>query len=79
MPSKKPDNQGLRNRFKTDELILVSTPILLILIVIIVVLAAPFILHHREIDRCHEIKGTFDDEKDECVVIRKELLGFVTH
>jgi hypothetical protein len=75
MSSKKLDNQGRSNRFKTDELILVSTPILLTLIAIILVLVAPKILHYHEVDRCHEIKGTFDDEKDECVVTGKELLG----
>jgi hypothetical protein len=72
MSRRKPGNQGISNRFKTDELILVSTPILLTLIAIILVLVAPKILHYREIGRCHEIKGTFDDEKDECVVTRKE-------
>jgi hypothetical protein len=72
MPSKKPDNEGIRNRFKTDELILVSTPIFLILIAIVIVLVAPHIIRSWEIDRCLEIKGTFDEVKDECVVTRVE-------
>jgi hypothetical protein len=71
MFGKKPDNQRLTNRFKTDELILVSTPILLILIAIILILVAPRIVRSWEIDRCLEIKGIFDEVKDECVVIRK--------
>jgi hypothetical protein len=67
---KKPDNQGISNRFKTDELILVSTPIFLILIAIILVLVAPLIIRSWEIDRCLEVKGIFDEAKDECVVTR---------
>ena len=73
MPPKKPTNQGISKCFKTDELILVSTPILLILIAVVVVLVALHIVRSWEIDRCLEIKGTFDDEKDECVVTKKEL------
>ena len=68
---KKPDNRGISNRFKTDEIMLVSTPIFLILIAIILVLVAPLILHYHNVDQCLEIKGTFDDVKDECVLIRK--------
>ncbi len=71
MSSKKPDNQGRRKRFKTDELILISTPILLIVIATILVLVAPLIVRSWEIDRCLEIKGTFDETKDECVVTGK--------
>lgn len=71
MSTKKPNNQGISNRFKTDELILVSTPILLILIAIILVLVAPLIVRSWEIDRCAEVTGIFDEVKDECVVIRK--------
>jgi hypothetical protein len=71
MSSKKPDNQEHGCRFKTDELILVSTPAFLILIAIILILVAPIIVRSWEIDRCLEIKGTFDEIRDECVVIRK--------
>jgi len=50
---------------------MVMTPIILILVAFIAALLAPKILHYREIDRCHEIKGTFDEVKDECVVTKK--------
>ena len=69
---KRPDNQGLSKRFKTDELILVSTPIFLILIAIIVIIVAPYIIRYWEIDRCLNVSGAYDYEKDECVVTRKE-------
>lgn len=71
MFGKKPGSQELTNRFKTDELILVSTPILLILIAIILIFVAPRIVRSWEIDRCIEVKGIFDEVRDECVVIRK--------
>jgi uncharacterized sodium:solute symporter family permease YidK len=69
---KKLDNQGISKRFKTDELILVSTPIFLILIAIVVVLVAPYIVRYWEIDRCLNASGAYDYEKDECVVTRME-------
>ncbi|WP_411726166.1 hypothetical protein [Methyloglobulus sp.] len=49
-----------------------GAPIVLTLIAIIAVWVAPKILHLREVDRCLELRGTFNDEKDECVVAKKE-------
>ena len=72
MPTHKPANRGISSNFKTDAIIRVATPIILIIIAIVATLIAPKILQSREIDRCREIKGSFDYEKHECVVVNKE-------
>ncbi len=72
MINKKLPNQGISSRFTTDAIIMAGAPIVLTLIAIIAVWVAPKILHLREVDRCLELRGTFNDEKDECVVAKKE-------
>jgi hypothetical protein len=71
MPSKKPTNPDLPKRFQAAELIMISMPIFLIAIAVVVALVAPHIIRSWEIDRCLEVGGNFDHEKDECVVTRK--------
>jgi hypothetical protein len=68
-----PINQAISKRFTRDEIMLVSTPLFLIVIAIIAVLIAPKILRSWEIDRCLEVKGTYNYDKDECVVTAKTV------
>lgn len=72
MPTNRQANQGSKRHFKTDSIILVSAPIILIIFAVVATLIAPKILQSREIDRCREIQGRFDYEKNECVVVNKE-------
>lgn len=72
MSTHKPANRDITSHFKTDVIIRVATPIIFIIIAIVATLIAPKILQSREIDRCREIQGSFDYEKNECVVVNKE-------
>lgn len=60
-------------RFTRDEVMLVSTPLFLIVIAIIAVLIAPKILRYWEVDRCLDVGGTYNYDKDECVVTAKPV------
>jgi hypothetical protein len=72
MDNNHPDSDKSR-RFTTDEMIMAGTPILLILLVIVTILLAPKILQSWEVKRCLELKATFDYERGECIVTRREL------
>jgi len=51
---------------------MVASPVILVFIAVVTVLIAPKIVESREIDRCRDINGTFDYEKHECVVTKRE-------
>lgn len=68
--SKHSDN-AVSKRFTKDEIMLVSTPLFLIVIAIIAVLIAPKMLRSWEIDRCLEVGGAYNYDKNECVVTAK--------
>lgn len=59
-------------RLTTAEIIIAGLPALLIVMVLVTVLVAPKIIQSWEKDRCLEMNATFDDEKGECVVTKRE-------
>lgn len=73
MDNNQAPDSGKSRRFATDEMIMAGTPILLILLVVITILLAPKILQSWEVKRCLELKATFDYEKSECIVTRREI------
>jgi len=68
----KSTKKGIASHFKTDAVIMVASPVILVFIAVVTVLIAPKIVESREIDRCRDINGTFDYEKHECVVTKRE-------